>query len=86
LSLRLVSLPPFENHRAKYTYRALHSFAAFFMFDWRFLYVDLKGHGVNVTGFDTQRDLTACQDVYTCCSCTHSKDIGRYHSREAPKP
>ena len=46
----------------------------------------VRGHGVNVTGFDTQRDLTARQDVYTRCPCTHSKGIGLYHSREAPKP
>ena len=46
----------------------------------------LKGHGEKVTGFDTQRDLTAHQDVYTCCPCTYIKGIGPYHSREAHKP
>ena len=47
------------------------------------LYGLLKGHGENITAFDTQRDRTARQDVHTCCPCTHSKPIGRYHSREA---
>ena len=45
----------------------------------------VKGHGVNVTGFDTQRDLTARQGVHTRCPCTYSKAIGQYYSREAHK-
>ena len=35
--------------------------------------------------FDTQRDLTARQGAHTRYPCTHSKAIGRYHSREAHK-
>ena len=46
----------------------------------------IKGLSENVTRFDTQRDLTARQDVYTCCPCTYIKGIGPYHSREAHKP
>ena len=48
--------------------------------------VHVKGHGVKVTIFDTQRDFTARQDVHTRFPCTHSKAIGHYYSREALKP
>ena len=47
---------------------------------------DVRGLSVNVSIFDTQRGLTARQDVYTCCPCTYIKGIGPYHSREAHKP
>ena len=46
----------------------------------------IKGRAEKVTIFDTQRDLTARQDVHTRCPCTHSTTIGRYHSCEAHKP
>ena len=45
----------------------------------------LKGHGENITAFDTQRDLTARQGAHTHCPCTHGKSMGPYHSREAHK-
>ena len=45
----------------------------------------IKGHGENVTAFDTQRDLTARQGAHTRCHCTQSKVTCRYHSREAQR-
>ena len=45
----------------------------------------LKGLSGKVPTLDTQHDLTAHKSAYTRCPCTHSKEIGPYHSREAHK-